>query len=160
MVQKYKIPTKARAAERKFKIPKPRFSDKNIEDSLANEEDEILKRDQGTQPPLPDGVKLATIMIETNGAIRGRIRLNARALKKYSGVKRAMMNNFRSRHNFQGPTSSDTAPMDVDALERRQRKERQRKRKEETKGEGKGKREQQKGKEQGKWKGKGARASV
>lgn len=108
LVQRRKIPSKARAVGRPSKILKHSFGDKGHVGQVGG-----LRIFSSTRR---HDVKLVVVMNETLGARQEHVRLNAMDLNMYSGVKHVFMKYSRSRQAFQRPTSIGRAPVEVDAF--------------------------------------------
>ena len=65
-----------------------------------------MKYEKQTGTALPDSVLVATLLNKTSGALQTHLRLNARTLTSYEGVRTTILGYHQSRHIPTGASSS------------------------------------------------------
>lgn len=97
-------------------ITNPNFTETNFEDILSMWDGEILRYENETTSKLPEDLRIAIMMNETNGALQDYLCSSAGSTRLYSSVKIAIASCFRSKHIFQGQASGGATPMEADAF--------------------------------------------
>ena len=154
---RFALPIGTRSIGYLTKLLKPTFDNNNFEESFSNWEFELNKYERDNNTQLPDQVKIAVLMNETNGPLQQHLQLMAGATPTYTDVRATIMEYYRTTTAFtrlqQGASSSvatnyngGAAPMDIGAINKGKGK---------GKNKGKGKKGKNKGKKGNKGKGYG-----
>ena len=145
---RFSIPLGTRPIGYLTKLLKPTFDMNNFEETFSQWEFELNKFERDNGHALPESVKIAVLLNETNGPLQQHLQLLAGQSPTYNQVRTTIMEYYRSITAFnklKQQTSSNvstnpgggSAPMDISAIK------------------GKGKGYKGKGKDKGKGKGKG-----
>ena len=93
---RFMIPTGTRGVGYLTRLLKPTFDANNFEDSFTAWEYELNKFETENQSPLPDAVKVAIILNETNGPLQQHLQLQAGTNPTFSQIRTVIMEYYKS----------------------------------------------------------------
>ena len=83
---RFSIPVGTRCVGYLTKLLKPQFNEQNFEESLTTWEFETTQYERNNQAPIPDNIKIAVLLNETNGALQQYLQLRAGTVQRFADV--------------------------------------------------------------------------
>ena len=69
------------------KLLKPQFNENKFEESFTTWEFEIARYERDNQAPIPDNIKIAILLNETQGPLQQYLQLRAGAIQRYADIR-------------------------------------------------------------------------
>ena len=119
---RYSLPLGTRSVGYLTHLLKPKFDDKNFEETFLRWEYDLARYETDNTSELPDGVKIAVLLNETTGALQQHLRLRAGTVTTYEEMRSIVIEYYRATsavaklRSLQQVQSSDgPSPMDIGA---------------------------------------------
>ena len=117
--ERFNLTRLSKGLSRLTKLLQPNFRQAHFESDFTQWEVELEHYVRDSGAALPDSVLIAVLINATSGALQNHLRLNSSQLDSYQKVRALILDYFKTRHMFQGPTDDTSSPMEIDALWRR-----------------------------------------
>ena len=119
---RYSIPLGARGIGYLTRLLKPQLEEQKFEESFTTWEFQLSRYEQDNNTLLPDTVKIAILLNETEGPLQQHLQLQAGNITTYAQIRSMVIECYRATASFtrlqaitSGSNSQGPAPMDVGA---------------------------------------------
>ena len=109
---RFSLPVGTRSVGYLTKLLKPSFSEQQFEEQFLQWEYDLNRYERDNGAALPDGVKIAVLLNETNGALQQHLQLRAGTMTTYTAVRDVVIEYYKTISAFSEVNATTSSAVD------------------------------------------------